>query len=158
MKTLQVTPQIVAVDCPSGVDCDSGQAAQETLEAELTVCMAAIKRGILTLPAFEYLGELRVVSIGLPEGLASYEEINRFVVEDKWVREVLPERLLSANKGTFGKALIIAGSRNYNGAALLAGRAAFRSGAGLDNAGCARTLTGRAGGPFPRSYLDAFSP
>ena len=148
-ENMQATPHTVAVDCPSGVDCDSGEAAQETLEAELTVCMAAIKRGILTLPAFEYLGELRVVSIGLPEGLASYEEINRFVVEDKRVREVFPERPLSAHKGTFGKALIIAGSRNYSGAALLAGRAAFRSGAGWVTLAVPEPLQAGLAGHFP---------
>ena len=60
-------PFIVAVDCPSGVDCDTGAAADECLPADLTVTMAAVKQGLLRMPAFELVGELEVVDIGLPE-------------------------------------------------------------------------------------------
>ena len=49
---------IVAVDCPSGTDCDSGQCAPETLNAEITVCMAAVKQGLLHLPAVGRAGEI----------------------------------------------------------------------------------------------------
>ena len=63
---------VVAVDCPSGVDCDTGEAADETIPADLTVTMAAAKQGLLKLPAFEYVGELQMVEIGLPENLASW--------------------------------------------------------------------------------------
>ncbi|MGB8980870.1 MAG: NAD(P)H-hydrate epimerase, partial [Anaerolineales bacterium] len=59
-------PLVIAVDCPSGVDCDSGEAADETIAADLTVTMAAVKQGMLQLPAFEYVGDLQVVDIGLP--------------------------------------------------------------------------------------------
>ena len=57
-------PVIVAVDCPSGVDCDSGAAAAETIPADLTVTMAAVKRGLLQFPANDLVGELTVVGIG----------------------------------------------------------------------------------------------
>lgn len=125
------TPAVVAVDCPSGVDCDSGEAAAETLHAELTVCMAAVKRGLLAFPAFNYVGHLEMVGIGLPQGFPALEEIPRFVADQEYVHAQLPRRPLDAHKGTFGTALIVAGSLNYTGAALLSGRAAYRSGAGL---------------------------
>jgi hypothetical protein len=57
---LELTPMIVAVDCPSGVDCDTGACADETLPADLTITMAAVKQGLLKLPAFEYVANWNV--------------------------------------------------------------------------------------------------
>ena len=124
-------PLVVAVDCPSGVDCDSGEVADETIAADLTVTMAAVKQGLLKLPAFEYVGDLEVVDIGLPDDLSSLKELNIEVAEEDSVAALLPERPIDSHKGTFGTALIAAGSINYTGAAVLAGEAAYRAGAGL---------------------------
>jgi len=124
-------PVIVAVDCPSGVDSDSGEVADETLAADMTVTMAAVKQGLLKLPAFEYIGNLEVVDIGLPENLASLNKITTQVADEQTIASMLPERPLASHKGTFGTALIAAGSINYTGAAVLAGEAAYRSGVGL---------------------------
>jgi NAD(P)H-hydrate epimerase len=121
---------VVAVDCPSGIDCDNGQAAPECLAAEITVTMACVKQGLLQFPAFNFVGDLRLVSIGLPDGLLTYQSIQREVVNFEWVRQILPNRPLDSHKGTFGTVLVIGGSQNYSGAVLLAGKAAFRSGAG----------------------------
>jgi NAD(P)H-hydrate epimerase len=121
---------VIAVDCPSGVDCDTGEAAPETIPAELTVTMAAVKQGLLKFPAYSYVGELRCIGIGLPAGLDRWEAVKRTVVDQAWVQSFLPDRPLDAHKSTFGVVMVIAGSRHYSGAALLAGEAAFRSGAG----------------------------
>jgi NAD(P)H-hydrate epimerase len=131
VASLNWPPYVVAVDCPSGVDSDSGLAAAETIPASLTVCMAAVKRGLLQLPAFDLAGELRVVEIGLSEELKSWDSVHQFVVNEEMVAAVLPDRPSDAHKGTFGTALVVAGSANYPGAALLAGKAAYRVGAGL---------------------------
>jgi NAD(P)H-hydrate epimerase len=122
---------VVAVDCPSGIDCDTGEVARECLNADLTVCMAAVKQGFLKLPAFEFLGELEVVDIGLPASLKPWSEIQKVVISGDKVAKLLPTRSLDSHKGTFGTALIVAGSTNYSGAVLLAGEAAYRMGAGL---------------------------
>jgi NAD(P)H-hydrate epimerase len=131
LQSLDEPPLVIAVDCPSGVDCDSGDAADETLQADLTVTMAAVKQGLLELPAFEYVGDLRVVDIGLPADLPSLKEVQVEVADEDSVAALLPDRPLDSHKGTFGTALIAAGSVNYTGAVLLAGEAAYRSGAGL---------------------------
>jgi NAD(P)H-hydrate epimerase len=123
-------PPVVAVDCPSGVDCDSGEAAAECLPAEITVTMAAVKQGLLKFPAFKFVGDLRLVGIGLPDSLSAYQTIRRQVVDAAWVRTMMPERPLDGHKGTFGTVMVVGGSLNYSGAVLLAGEAAFRSGAG----------------------------
>jgi NAD(P)H-hydrate epimerase len=135
-QTLNEHPEVhrVAVDCPSGVDCDSGEMADVCIPAELTVSMAAAKRGLLMFPAHAILGDLRFVGIGLGDERPfpqAWQKIRRFVVEQEWVRQVMPLRPLDAHKGTFGTALIVAGSVNYTGATWLAGQAAYRCGAGL---------------------------
>ena len=124
-------PHIIAVDCPSGVDCDSGEVADECIPAEWTITMAAVKQGLLRFPAFKYVGEISVVKIGLPSKLPTWHEINVFMVDDVFVKHNLPARPLNAHKGTFGTAMIVAGSINFVGAAYLAGKAAYRIGAGL---------------------------
>jgi len=126
-----ILPEIMAVDCPSGVDCDTGKAAEETLHANLTVCMAAIKKGLLKFPAFEYVGEIVVVDIGLPKDLLELKNIHTSVVDKDMVRTILPARPLDAHKGTFGTCMIVGGSINYCGAVLLSAESAYRIGAGL---------------------------
>ncbi|MDO9546172.1 MAG: NAD(P)H-hydrate dehydratase [Pelolinea sp.] len=124
-------PDIVAVDCPSGVDCDTGEAAEDTLSADLTVCMANVKKGLLKFPAFEYVGEIACVDIGLPENLSGYANMHSSVVDQMMVRKMLPSRPLNAHKGTFGTCMIVGGSINYCGAVILSARSAYRVGAGL---------------------------
>lgn len=122
---------VVAVDCPSGVDCESGEVADETIPADLTITMAAAKQGLLKLPAFEFVGELQMVEIGLPEKLKSWNAIHAEAADWDMISALLPERTPASHKGTFGTAFVVAGSSSYTGAALLAGKAAYRAGVGL---------------------------
>ena len=142
---------VVAVDCPSGVDCDTGQAAPECLRADLTVTMAAVKQGLLRFPAADLTGGLRIANIGNLEKLKAWKSLNRFVVEDVWVQKALPARPRTSHKGTFGTALIVAGSVNYTGAAWLAGQAAYRSGAGMVTLAVPFPLHQALAGQFPEA-------
>ena len=145
---------VVAVDCPSGVDCDNGDVAPECIPAELTVSMATAKRGLLKFPAYKFLGELRFVGIGLGVGQPypkAWETIKRFIVDKEWVRSAMPVRPLDAHKGTFGTLLVVAGSLNYTGAALLSGQAAYRSGAGLVTLAVPEPLHLALAGQFPEA-------
>jgi hydroxyethylthiazole kinase-like uncharacterized protein yjeF len=144
-------PLVIAVDCPSGVDCDSGEAASECIPADRTITMAAVKQGLLKFPAYNLLGDLDVVEIGLPDGgdgLETWRSIETFVPDASWVRRVLPPRPLDSHKGTFGTALVVAGSASYTGAALLAGRAAARIGTGLVTLAIAENLHPALAGNF----------
>ncbi|MCP4141000.1 MAG: NAD(P)H-hydrate dehydratase [Chloroflexi bacterium] len=131
LESVDWEPYIIAIDCPSGVDSDTGDVAPETIPADLTATMAAIKFGLLKLPAFELCGDIALVDIGVTDQVPDWVAVSNFVVNEDHVAALLPERPLSAHKGTFGTALISAGSVNYTGAALLAGKAAYRIGAGL---------------------------
>ena len=151
MEDMDERPYVIAVDCPSGVDCDSGDAAFECIPADLTVTMAAVKSGLLKLPAFEFVGDLAVVDIGLPDDLTSFIELKIEVADHDLVAGLLPERKLDSHKGTFGTALIVAGSINYTGAAFLAGTAAYRSGAGLVIMAVPEPLHGILAGQLPEA-------
>jgi hydroxyethylthiazole kinase-like uncharacterized protein yjeF len=144
-------PFVVAVDCPSGIDCDSGAAAPECIPADLTATMAAAKQGLLRLPAFGFVGDLRAVDIGLPDDLPLWKQLKAEVADPALVAGFLPDRPADAHKGTFGTALIAAGSISYTGAALLAGKAAYRSGAGLVTMAVPASLHAPLSGQFPEA-------
>lgn len=151
LDMMDAPPFVIAVDCPSGVDSDTGEVADECIPADLTVTMAAVKQGLLKLPAFEYAGELFVVDIGLPDDLPALDQIRTDVADEMLVASLMPERPADAHKGTFGTALIAAGSANYTGAALLAGKAAYRVGAGLVIMAIPSMLHSALAGQFPEA-------
>jgi NAD(P)H-hydrate epimerase len=151
---MERAPKVVAVDCPSGVDSDSGQAAAEVIPADLTVTMAAVKAGLLAFPACSLAGELRVVAIGLEQSdrpIESWQAVKRRVATRELVAGMLPPRPPEAHKGTFGTVLVVAGSVNYTGAALLAGQAAYRAGAGLVTLAVPAPLHAALAGHFPEA-------
>ncbi len=147
----QAATAVVAVDVPSGIDCDTGEAAHETLRADLTVTMAAAKVGMIHLPALSLVGEVVVVDIGVPDDLPAWQHVQRYWADAALVRGVLPPRPPDAHKGTFGTALVVAGSVNFTGAALLAGEAAYRSGAGLVTLAVPAPLHPALAGQFPEA-------
>lgn len=121
-------PMIVAVDCPSGMECDTGACDPLLVAADLTVTFAAWKRSFLAFPAHTSLGELVVADIGLGSFVSQQAPL---MMSAASAAEILPIRPRDAHKGTFGRALVVAGSRAFVGAAALAGEAAYRVGAGL---------------------------
>lgn len=151
LEQAEEPPFVIAVDCPSGVDCDSGEAAAECVPADLTVTMAAVKQGLLKMPTYELVGDLQVVDIGLPDDLPSLKSLQTEVAEENMVSAILPERPIVSHKGTFGTALVVAGSVNYTGAALLAGQAAYRVGAGLVTLAIPSSLHAALAGQFPEA-------
>jgi hydroxyethylthiazole kinase-like uncharacterized protein yjeF len=122
-------PFIVAVDGPTDLEYDSGALDDAAIPADLTVTFAYPKTGHFRFPGAGALGELIVADIGTDPSLA--DDVTLEVVTPEMVRSWLPPRPPDAHKGTFGKAMIVAGSANYTGAAYLAGAAATRAGAGL---------------------------
>jgi len=142
---------VVAVDCPSGVDCETGEAADETIPADITVTMAGVKGGLIRFPAAKLTGEIRVASIGPIENLSAYTDNQKIILTGEMIKKYLPDRPSDAHKGTFGTAFIVAGSVNYTGAAILAGMAAYRSGVGLVTMAVPSPLHEALSGQFPES-------
>ncbi len=122
-------PRVIAVDLPTGVDADSGRADPLAVRADMTVTFGLAKVGLYTLPGSEYAGHAQVVDIGLTREAEAAVPLDLLSIV--WVRDRLPKRPKSSNKGTFGRVLVVAGSANYPGAARLAAEACYRAGAGL---------------------------
>ncbi|MEE8419067.1 MAG: NAD(P)H-hydrate dehydratase [Dehalococcoidales bacterium] len=121
--------RIIALDLPSGLNADSGGADPACLSADYTVTLAFPKKGLFNPPGSETAGKISIVDIGIPSYLA--EDVNSEMITAGLAASVLPRRPIGANKGTFGKVLVAAGSANYIGAAYLACSGALRVGAGL---------------------------
>ncbi len=120
----------VSIDLPSGLSADSGTFSSRPVKADLTVSVMALKKALVTQPAKDFAGEIQVVAIGIPEHLYKpYEKVFAFTDED--IAELFPQRRSDAHKGDFGKALVVAGSYEMPGAALLASSACVECGAGL---------------------------
>ncbi|MGH2501543.1 MAG: NAD(P)H-hydrate dehydratase, partial [Ktedonobacterales bacterium] len=114
---------------PSGLDADTGAVDAGALAADLTVTLAFPKTGLTLFPGAGYLGELVVGSIGLPDALAIPPGLETLSAAE--ARALLPARPADSNKGTYCKVMVFAGSAQFIGAAVLAGAAAARVGAGL---------------------------
>lgn len=132
------SPRVVAVDLPSGLNPDTGALDPAALDADLTVTFAFPKIGQLTFPGANAVGELVVADIGIPAEWANADALD--VATAREIAALVPTRARDSHKGTFGKAMICAGSANYVGAAFLAGAAATRAGAGLVTLALARTI------------------
>lgn len=128
---LRLRPYVIAVDCPSGLDCDTGALDPNTITADETLTFIAAKPGLFEFPGATAVGQLRVASIGVPDRLPELQSETRTLADSETIRAWLPSRAANANKGTFGKALIVAGSTHYVGAAGLSALSAYRSGVGL---------------------------
>lgn len=109
----------LAVDAPTGLDADSGIVFSDAVNADLTITFHKVKPGLLK--AKEYIGELIVKDIGLPEIL------ERFAGPGD-VAAVVKSRPVESHKGDFGRLLVVGGSQTYSGAPALVALAALRVG------------------------------
>ena len=124
---------VVAVDGPTGLDFDTGVADESAVRADLTVTVAAAKRGMLEDAAVRHVGRLAVVPVtGLePAAVPACLEADD-VLAPAWLRTRLPApRPFDWHKGQAGRVLVVAGSRGFVGAGRLASAAAVHAGAGL---------------------------
>ncbi len=134
----RLPPRLLAVDLPSGLDADTGTVDPLTVAADTTIALAFAKVGLHLLPGARFAGDVEVVDIGVPAELAS--SVQTELITRRWAQEHLPGRPDDAHKGTFGSALIVAGSPRYTGAAYLACMGAMRAGAGLVTLACASAV------------------
>jgi len=121
---------VVAVDIPTGVDADTGKAAPAAVRAAVTVTFGLPKVGHLFYPGKAHTGELVVADIGFPVELLA-RVTHRILAGREWAAAQLVPRPPHGHKGTFGRVVVVAGSRGMAGAAALAAQGALRSGAGL---------------------------
>jgi NAD(P)H-hydrate epimerase len=130
--------RIIALDLPSGLNADSGAVDPACLYADNTITLGFPKPGLFNSSGVERIGKITVADIGIPAYLA--KQVTDEFTNREWAKSFLPERPLQANKGSFGRVLVVAGSINYIGAAYLACSGAMRVGAGLVTLATATSL------------------
>lgn len=124
---------VISVDVPSGLFCeDNSTAVRECIvRASLTLTFQFPKLAFMFAGNDEYVGKWEIIDIGLHQGtIAIMPTPYHYILRDD-IKPLLPQRHKFDHKGTFGHALIIAGSYGKAGAATLAAGAALRTGAGL---------------------------
>ncbi|MFN2455154.1 MAG: NAD(P)H-hydrate dehydratase [Pyrinomonadaceae bacterium] len=124
---------IVSLDVPSGLDADSAKISGAAVRADVTVTFTAPKVANVLPPALAHNGQLLIADIGSPAQLINEATSKFFLTEAADARRFLVQTRYTPDsyKNTHGHALIIAGSREYTGAAVLCGDAAMRAGTGL---------------------------
>jgi NAD(P)H-hydrate epimerase len=123
---------IVSIDLPSGLAADSHEPIGDSIEAGMTVTLAAPKIALVLPPAETRAGDIVIADIGIPAGVIQSLEGPRVdLLTRSAMRELITPRSADTHKGDYGRVLVVAGSRGKTGAAHLAAVGALRSGAGL---------------------------
>lgn len=120
----------IAIDVPSGVDATTGQVMGISFQADLTVTFGLSKIGLLLYPGAASAGKVVVKEIGFPKKAVEHTAPKAFTYEPG-DETLIPTRKADSHKGTFGRVLIVAGSKDMAGAAYLSALAAYRAGSGL---------------------------
>lgn len=124
---------VLALDLPSGLEATSGQACGSAIRAQFTITFLTLKPGLFTGQGRDYAGEILLADLGLSEALPQIQQTMPLPCARLMgvaAAPPLPLRRASVHKGHAGKVLIIGGQAGMGGAALLAGQAALRIGAG----------------------------
>lgn len=121
---------VCSIDIPSGISADTGEILGCAVRADLTVTYAFRKLGQMLYPGAGYCGRLVCGQIGIDERSFLGQTPDWYTYQGIQ-KGILRERVPDGNKGTFGKALVIAGSKQTCGAAMLAAKSVFRTGAGM---------------------------
>ncbi len=134
------TRAVIAIDVPSGVDCDTGAAVKEAIKADYTVSFGRAKAGLFSEPGCLFAGQIITAPISMPDlwqdkNLESKNSMsaNRTIhlaVTSEWLKTRKIIRREDGNKGDFGRGLILGGFRDMPGAVILAARAMMQAGCG----------------------------
>lgn len=127
----------IAVDVPSGIHAGTGKIMGTAVKADLTVTFGWAKKGLVLYPGAVCAGRVVVREIGINETCfgAAQEKPGMFYYDEP-VMELLPPRQADGHKGSFGRILLIAGFEQMPGAAVLAAKAAYHTGAGMVKVVC----------------------
>ena len=153
VRAAKPASRLLALDLPTGLDSDAGEVDPACVASDVTVALGYPKRGHVGFPGASFTGRLEVADIGLPAGLDG--DVRLKLMTGDWACSTLPERPPDSHKGTFGRAMVVAGSRNFLGAAHLAASAAGRVGAGLVTIAIPESLVSSVA---PRAIEPTFLP
>lgn len=121
----------LAVDIPSGISASTGCVLGTAFRADMTVTFQENKLGLCLFPGCEYAGQILAADIGIDSSSVINKGGVCYTINERDAANMLPKRPAASHKGTFGKLLLIAGSKGMAGAAFLSAYSAYRTGAGL---------------------------
>jgi NAD(P)H-hydrate epimerase len=136
---------VVAIDVPSGLDCNFGSERGIAVHADVTYTFEVVKKGFLNYKAIDCIGNLKIVKIGIPNNVKKANTGNIYILESKEYKKLLPKREIYGHKGSYGRALIAAGRRGFSGAAFITTECTVRAGAGLTTLICDEEVQGVLG-------------
>ena len=146
-----------ACDCPSGVNCLSGEVSDGAMDCEETFTFHAAKLGMLISPARIACGKVTVCGIGIPDGW--YDMLSDKTVikapDSEMAHDAMPQRPEYSHKGTFGRVMLVCGSESYIGAAAISSRAALRSGVGITELCAPKSVIQAIAGTAPECVYTA---
>lgn len=152
-KINETSAFVLSADIPSGLNGSNGKIMGTAVRADMTVTIAEMKQGLVLNDGRDCCGRIIRADIGiLPAG-----EITSYIVEEEDVKKLFLFRKSNSNKGSYGRAAIIAGSALYSGAALLAAKACLRTGAGYTALCVPHALFSSFVGVLPEVLLKEFS-
>ena len=122
---------VFALDIPSGLNADTGVCLGSAVRADATITFIGLKRGLFTAEGPEFCGEILFSDLGTPADIHVAVGAETRLTRHEEIMRNLPPRPRHAHKGRYGHVLVIGGDYGYQGAAILAGSAAARAGAGL---------------------------
>ncbi|MES2779806.1 MAG: NAD(P)H-hydrate dehydratase [Bacteroidota bacterium] len=129
---------VVAVDIPSGLPAEVNDVEEisnrSIIEADCTLTFQVPRKSFMHAECYDFTGDVKVLDIELHNGFLSTFHVHDFYITEQVVRSILKPRSVFSHKGTFGHVLIAAGSYGKIGAAILASKAALRTGCGLVSA------------------------
>lgn len=146
---------LVSIDIASGISADDGRICGAAVRADATVTFNQAKIGHIMYPGCEYTGKLFVKDVGITEDSFLSKEPGA-IYYDGSAKALLPERDPSGNKGTYGKVLIIAGSKGISGACILCAGACLKAGAGMVRVFTASENAEAVKALLPEAILDTY--
>jgi len=123
---------VLSIDLPSGLNSDDGSIMGVCVQAKQTITLAFPKLGLFIGHGPELSGTIRIVDISIPdEGVKRLKGIPARLISEDQVKTIFSARKFQSHKGSQGHLLLVAGSKEKSGAAVMACHAALRAGAGL---------------------------
>jgi NAD(P)H-hydrate epimerase len=127
---------VASIDIPSGLDCDLGIERGIAIRANITYTLEVMKQGFLNYKAIDYVGDIKVLRIGIPEHIKRISSGNFYILHEQEYKQLLSKRKIYGHKGNYGRALVIAGRKGFTGAAFITTECTVRAGAGLTTLIC----------------------
>ena len=120
-----------SIDVPSGINASTGDILGACIKADKTICFEFYKRGFFKYDVKEYLGNVIVEHLGIPEYILEKYDDREYIVSKSFVINNFYEKNKFSFKNDFGKVTIFAGSKGFTGAAYIACESAVKTGSGL---------------------------